>query len=170
MNILTPPIDLTVKGRTAIQTDQFDLSAELNALKHEDDGVGAIVSFTGCVRGMLSNDGELDDSKEIVALHLEHYPDMSERILENLRQEAMTRWKLSGATVIHRIGRLQKGENIVLVITLSVHRKQAFEAACFLMDWLKTEAPFWKAEETLDGTLHWVEARKTDDEARKQWQ
>jgi len=142
--------------RIAIQTDDFDVNAEIADLKK--DGTGAVVTFSGVVRG--------DDG--LSALTLEHYPGMTEREIASHIEEAQKRWPLLGATVIHRVGRLTPGENIVLVAVAAAHRGAAFEAANFLMDYLKTRAPFWKLEER-GGTAHWVDARETDDIAAKRW-
>jgi molybdopterin synthase catalytic subunit len=139
-----------------VQPEPFDVNDELAALAW--DGVGAIASFTGYVRG----DGGL------VAMTLEHYPGMTEREIERCAQEATSRWPLSGVTVIHRIGRLTVGEPIVLVATASSHRAAAFAACEFLMDYLKTRAPFWKQEERPDGK-GWVEANTSDDAAAERW-
>lgn len=140
-----------------IQHDDFDIAAEVAALKHATN-VGAIVTFTGVVRG--------DDG--IASLALEHYPGMTEREIARHVDEARTRWPLAGVTVIHRIGTLASGDNIVLVVTASSHRQAAFEAAEFLMDYLKTRAPFWK-QETRGGQTAWVEAKPADDAAAERW-
>ena len=139
-----------------IQNEDFDLNDEIEALG--GDGTGAVATFLGLVRG---GDG-------LTALTLEHYPGMTEREIARIAQEAQARWKLAGITIIHRIGRLEVGERIVLVAVAAAHRGSAFEACQFLMDYLKTRAPFWKQEER-DGTAGWVEARESDDAAADRW-
>jgi len=139
-----------------IQNEDFDLGDEVEALS--GDGTGAVATFIGLVRG--------DDG--LTALTLEHYPGMTEREIARIAQEAQTRWPLSGITIIHRVGRLAVGERIVLVAVGAAHRGSAFEACQFLMDYLKTRAPFWKQEER-DGTVDWVEARDSDDAAADRW-
>ena len=140
-----------------IQREDFDLAAEIARLTRGRADIGAVATFTGICR---------DDG--IVAMTLEHYPGMAEAEIERHVQEAQTRWPLLGVTVIHRHGRLTPGENIVLVITTSSHREAAFAAAEFLMDYLKTRAPFWKKEERAGGT-GWVEARQIDAAAAERW-
>ena len=141
-----------------IQHEDFDVNDELDALAREGDNVGAIASFVGRVRG--------DDG--LTAMTLEHYPGMTEREIARHADEALARWPLDGITIIHRTGRLTRGERIVLVAVASSHRAAAFEACQFLMDYLKTRAPFWKKEER--GPEHsWVGAKKTDDEAAERW-
>lgn len=137
-----------------VQTADFDLSAEADALSA---GAGAVVTFTGVVRG----DG-------VEAMTLEHYPGMTEAALAEIEAEARRRWPLTGATIIHRVGRLAAGERIMMVATASRHRAAAFEAAEFLMDYLKTRAPFWKKEER-GGEGRWVDAREADDAAAARW-
>lgn len=139
-----------------VQTEDFDVSAEIAALTATRIDVGAVVTFSGIVRD--------------VALELEHYPGMTERELGKIEEEARARWKLQASLIIHRIGKLNPGENIVLVVTASAHREDAFKAAEFLMDYLKTRAPFWKREEFADGTERWVEAKAEDDRAADRWQ
>jgi molybdopterin synthase catalytic subunit len=139
-----------------IQAEDFDLSDEIEALA--DDGSGAVASFVGLVRG---GDG-------LSALVLEHYPGMTEREIGRIAADAMGRWALTGITVIHRIGRLEVGQRIVLVAVAAAHRGAAFEACQFLMDYLKTKAPFWKQEER-GGALRWVEARESDAAAAARW-
>lgn len=144
-----------------VQREDFDVGVELKALTSGRKDMGAAVTFTGHVR----NDGSAPGLK---AMTLEHYPGMTERKLEEIEAEANQRWDLGGSLIIHRYGRLEPGEQIVLVITISSHRENAFQAASFLMDWLKTEAPFWKLEETADGET-WVEAKAGDDAATDRW-
>ena len=144
-----------------IQQADFDTAHEIAALTEGRTDIGAVVTFSGICRG--SEGGEA-----IAALTLEHYPGMAEAEIMRHAEEAMTRWPLNGLTVIHRFGRIQPGQNIVLVLTASSHRQAAFEAAEFLMDYLKTSAPFWKREEGADRT-GWVEARDHDDAAAARW-
>lgn len=143
-----------------VQTGDFDIAAEVERLRAGRTDIGAIVTFTGTVRETKS--------ERISAMTLEHYPGMTERELERIAAEACERWPLADCTIIHRYGRLEPGDNIVLVVTASAHRQAAFEAAQFLMDYLKTSAPFWKREETPDGA-RWVEAREADDDAARRW-
>jgi molybdopterin synthase catalytic subunit len=144
-----------------IQEADFDIAREIAALTHGRTDIGAVVSFSGICRGTEGGDA-------IAALTLEHYPEMAEAEITRHAEEAMSRWALNGLTVIHRFGRITPGENIVLVLTASSHRQAAFEAAEFLMDYLKTSAPFWKREESADGTA-WIEARAHDDAAAARW-
>lgn len=137
-----------------VQREDFDLGAEAAAL---EAGAGAVVTFTGIVR-----DGD------VAAMTLEHYPGMTEAALAEIEAEAQARWPLSGVTIIHRVGRLLPGERIMMVAAASAHRQAAFEAAEFLMDYLKTRAPFWKKEET-GGGARWVDARETDESAARRW-
>lgn len=142
-----------------VQREDFDPGAEIARLQRDD--AGAIVSFVGVVRG--ESQGE-----KLVSMTLEHFPGMTERELERIEREARTRWSLQGVSVVHRVGELRPGERIVLVVTAAVHRRAAFEAAEFLMDYLKTRAPFWKRELRASGE-HWVEARDSDDTAAARW-
>ena len=144
-----------------VQEAPFDPAAELNALKARAPGSGATVVFIGTVR-------ELSEGRAISAMTLEHYPGMTERALKEIEAEAVRRWPLDDVLMIHRHGRLEPGEDIVLVITRSAHRQAAFEACAFLMDWLKTKAPFWKIEADAGGE-RWVEARDRDEEAAARW-
>ena len=144
-----------------MQTDDFDLAAESAKLTRGRTDIGAVVSFVGVCRG-----GEGADAIE--ALTLEHYPGMAEEEIARHVEQATTRWPLLGVTVIHRHGRIPIGANIVLVLTASAHRAAAFEAAEFLMDYLKTSAPFWKREEGGQAT-GWVEAKAADDAAASRW-
>jgi molybdopterin synthase catalytic subunit len=143
-----------------VQAADFDPGAEIARLQRDD--AGAIVSFVGVVRG--ESHGE-----KLVSMTLEHFPGMTERELERIAAEARSRWSLSGVCVVHRVGELKPGERIVLVVTAAAHRRAAFEAAEFLMDYLKTRAPFWKRELRASGE-HWVEARGSDDEAAARWE
>lgn len=142
-----------------VQSDKFDAGGELNAFTAEVAGAGAIVSFTGMVRDV---DGGL------TAMEIEHYPAMTERAIAKIVEEAQSRWSLAGALVIHRYGRLETGAQIMMVATASRHRVDAFQAAEFLMDYLKSRAPFWKKELTKDGES-WVEARDEDEDALGRW-
>ncbi|MBL8565344.1 MAG: molybdenum cofactor biosynthesis protein MoaE [Hyphomicrobiaceae bacterium] len=145
-----------------VQPGDFDIGAEVARLVAGDTEIGAVVTFTGTVRGEAKGDA-------IVAMELEHYPGMTEAELERIEAEAAARWPLQRSLVIHRYGRLAPGDNIVLVVTASRHRQAAFEAAEFLMDFLKTRAPFWKKETRADGSGGWVDARVTDDDALARW-
>ena len=142
-----------------VQTEDFDVGAESRALQAET--VGGIALFVGTVRGLSSDDG-------VTAMTLEHFPGMTESELERIETEARQRWPLEDVTIIHRVGRLLPGEQIVMVAAASAHRQAAFDAAQFIMDFLKTDAPFWKAEER-DGKTSWVEAKDSDDAARAKW-
>jgi molybdopterin synthase catalytic subunit len=144
-----------------IQDADFDIGREISALTKARTDIGAVVSFTGICRG--SEGGEA-----IAALTLEHYPGMAEAEIMRHAETAMSRWPLTGLTVIHRFGRIKPGENIVLVLTASAHRQAAFQAAEFLMDYLKANAPFWKREES-QGGANWVDARSHDDAAAARW-
>jgi molybdopterin synthase catalytic subunit len=145
-----------------LQAADFDVSREIAALTAGDTNIGAVVSFIGiCRRG--------EGSDAITALTLEHYPGMAEAEITRHADEAMSRWPLTGLTVIHRFGRLVPGDNIVLVLTASSHREAAFQAGEFLMDYLKTHAPFWKSEERAGNETTWVEARGEDDAAAARW-
>ena len=144
-----------------LQREPFDASVEAAKLARGRDDIGALITFTGICRGT-------ENGEPIAALTLEHYPDMAEAEIARHAAEAATRWPLLGVTVIHRYGRIKPGEDIVLVVTASSHREAAFAAAEFLMDYLKTSAPFWKKEESATGT-GWVEAHARDDEAAARW-
>jgi molybdopterin synthase catalytic subunit len=145
--------------RVLVQAADFDPTTELAALSA---GAGGVASFIGIMRGEAAG-------KPLAALRLEHYPGMTERTLEKLADDALTRWQLTGCTIIHRIGRLLPGQNIVLVATASRHRAAALAATAYLIDRLKTDAPFWKAEEFTDGRVEWVAARPEDDAATSAW-
>ncbi|MCO6417801.1 molybdenum cofactor biosynthesis protein MoaE [Siccirubricoccus sp. KC 17139] len=142
-----------------IQEAPFDLAEETAALTAGREDVGGLASFVGLCR---ADDG-------LAALVLEHYPGMTERAIARIAAEACARWPLTGCTVIHRIGRLPPGAPIVLVLTASSHRAAALESCAFLIDWLKTRAPFWKREEFADGRERWVEAKESDDAAAARW-
>ena len=145
-----------------VQEDAFDVGREIAALTAGRTDVGGIGCFLGLVRGTAGDD-------RLAALTLEHYPAMTERSLAAIAATAETRWQLLGCTIIHRVGRLVPGEPIVLVLTTAAHREPALAATAFLIDWLKTKAPFWKSEETTDGVSNWVEARADDDAAAARW-
>ncbi len=153
-------------ARVSVQTDDFDLSGEVARLRAQDGQIGAVVSFVGTVREWLPADGAARSPD--TCLELEHYPGMTESAIEAMIDEAQRRFDLRGVRVIHRVGRLAVGEQIVLVVTASSHRGQAFDACEFLMDWLKTQAPFWKKEISATGS-RWVEAKVSDDEALARW-
>ena len=144
-----------------IQEADFDIGREIAALTDGRTDIGAVVTFSGICRG-------IEGDAAIVALTLEHYPGMAEAEIARHAQTANSRWPLTGLTVIHRVGRITPGQNIVLVLTASAHRQAAFEAAEFLMDYLKANAPFWKREEKPTGTS-WVEAHSHDDDAAARW-
>jgi molybdopterin synthase catalytic subunit len=152
---------MTAPATIRIQEADFDVAREIAALHRGRTDIGAVVTFSGICRGN-------DDGQAIAALTLEHYPGMAEAEITRHAEEALSRWPLNGLTVIHRVGRIAPGENIVLVVTASSHRQAAFEAAEFLMDYLKTSAPFWKREESVGGTS-WVEAKDHDDAAAARW-
>lgn len=144
-----------------IQTADFDLSTEIAALRAGDLEVGAIVSFVGTVRDM-------NEGSQVNSMELEHYAGMTEKALADIIVEAKSRWSIHEALVIHRIGKMLPGEQIVLVAVTGQHRGEAFAACEFIMDYLKTAAPFWKKEATPTGE-HWVDARSIDDEAMERW-
>lgn len=145
-----------------VQREDFDVGAELDRLAADRGSVGGLCAFIGLVRDMSGQ-------RAISAIELEHYPAMTERALERIETQARARWPLDASVVIHRIGRLEPGERIVLVGTASAHRQAAFEACEFIVDWLKTKAPFWKREHTDAGT-RWVEARASDTAAVARWE
>jgi len=152
---------MTTIATIRIQEADFDIAQEMAALTNGRSDIGAVVSFSGICRG--SENGE-----PIAALTLEHYPGMAEAEIKRHADEAMSRWPLSGLTIVHRVGRITPGENIVLVLAASQHRQAAFQAAEFLMDYLKANAPFWKREESPKGAS-WIEARDHDDAATARW-
>ena len=148
-------------ARVSIQTGDFDVAAEIAALRGSDAGVGAVCSFIGTVR-------DRNDGASVSAMELEHYPGMTERAIEDMIDEAFRRFDIRGARVIHRVGPLQLKDQIVLVVVTSSHRGESFRACEFLMDYLKTQAPFWKKERTPEGE-RWVDARVADDAALQRW-
>src|SRR5690606_17637883 len=150
-----------MKSSVSVQEADFDLSAEVRALTAGDHAAGAVASFVGLVRD--NNDGT-----HVADMTLEHYPGMTEKALHEIVAQAGARWELLGVRVIHRVGHLVPGEQIVLVAVSSPHRGNAFAACEFIMDYLKTQAPFWKKEST-DGGSRWVDARDSDDAALKKW-
>lgn len=144
-----------------VQREDFDLGAELRALTADNHKIGGLASFVGLVRDMAGGE-------TIGAMTLEHYPGMTEKMLGRIEAEALERWPLDASLIIHRYGRLEPGDQIVLVATASAHREAALESCHFLIDWLKTKAPFWKLEDTPDGG-QWVDARDSDDAAAARW-
>ena len=144
-----------------VQTADFDLNAELTALRAGDPRIGALASFVGLVR-------DLNDGAGVSEMTLEHYPGMTEKALAEIVEEAKARWDIYGALVIHRVGPLKPCDQIVLVAVTSAHRGEAFAACEFIMDYLKSEAPFWKKEQTPEGAK-WVDARVSDDAALARW-
>ncbi|PHY06625.1 MAG: molybdopterin synthase catalytic subunit MoaE [Alcaligenaceae bacterium] len=152
---------MSARLSVAVQTEDFDLGHEHQQLVQQDHGVGAVVAFIGLVR-------DLNLADDVVALELEHYPGMTEKSLMNIVQQAESRWSLQAARVVHRVGKMYPGDQIVLVLTASAHRGDAYEANTFIMDYLKTEAPFWKKEWTPEGP-RWIEARDSDDHAAARW-
>lgn len=144
-----------------VQGDAFDLGAEVDAMRHGRTDIGAIASFVGLARDM-------NEGSSVAAMTLEHYPGMTEKALGKVVDDACARWPLLDVTVIHRVGRLLPGDPIVLVAVASSHRGEAFAACEFIMDYLKTGAPFWKREETPEGA-RWVEARASDEDAAARW-
>jgi molybdopterin synthase catalytic subunit len=144
-----------------VQREDFDIGAELDQLARGRTGIGGIASFVGLVR-------DIAGGEQVGAMTLEHYPGMTERQLAEIEAEACRRWPLDAVLIVHRYGRLEPGERIVLVATASAHREAAFASCHFLVDWLKTKAPFWKLEETPKGA-RWVDAQASDDAAAKRW-
>ena len=151
-------------ARIKVQTEDFDTGAEIAALTTGRTDVGGIGCFVGTVRADKSTTGS-----PVIGMTLEHYPGMTEQAIARIVQQAEERWPLLGCTVIHRVGPLRPGDNIVLVIAASAHRQAALDATAFLIDWLKTKAPFWKHEDFATGEGAWVEAREADDAAAQLW-
>lgn len=147
--------------RILVQEENFDLSDECLLVRGKDTNIGAVVSFVGTVRDIVG--------ESLEGMDLEHYPGMTESALKNIADEAIGRWELGDITIIHRVGKIAVGEQIVLVITTSKHRKSAFESCEFIMDYLKTQAPFWKKEYNKEGGK-WVDAVEKDDLALKKWE
>lgn len=150
--------------RVSIQHEDFDVTDEIAALRARDKRVGAVCSFVGTVRGGY----EGNNGPPVLSMELEHYPGMTEKSIEAMIDEAHRRFNIYGARVVHRVGLLQPGDQIVLVAVTSAHRGESFQACEFLMDYLKTQAPFWKKEKTPQGE-QWVDARVSDDAALKRW-
>jgi len=144
-----------------VQREDFDIGAELARLTDGNTKIGGLATFVGLVRDLASHGN-------IAAMTLEHYPGMTEKRLAEIEAEARSRWPLEGVLIIHRYGRLEPGDRIVLVATTSSHRQAALDSCAFLIDWLKTKAPFWKLEEGVRGA-EWVEARESDDQAAEKW-
>lgn len=150
-----------MKADVRVQAGDFDLGSEIARLRESDARVGAVVSFVGTVR-------DLNEGAQVAELELEHYPGMTEKSLEDIVAQAGERWPLYGALVIHRIGPMKPLDQIVLVACTAAHRGEAFAACEFIMDYLKTDAPFWKKEQTPEGA-RWVDARTSDDSAKARW-
>lgn len=148
-------------ARVSIQTEDFDVGTEIAALRAQDKRVGAVCSFIGTVR-------DRNDGSSVSTMELEHYPGMTEKSIEAMIDQAFKRFDILGARVIHRVGLLQPLDQIVLVVVTSAHRGESFQACEFLMDYLKTQAPFWKKEQTPEGS-RWVDARVSDDAALAKW-
>jgi len=146
--------------KIVVQTEDFDLTTEVEFIKSSSPNVGAIVSFIGTVRDL--------NNESLVSLTLEHYPEMTEKSLESIANKARNKWELESITIIHRVGTLCIGDQIVLVITTSEHRQEAFDSCNFIMDFLKTDAPFWK-KEISDKEEKWVEIRETDEQQKSRW-
>jgi molybdopterin synthase catalytic subunit len=149
-------------ARIKVQRENFDIGAEFAALSAGRTDIGGIGCFVGTVRNNAMD-------QRVAAMTLEHYPAMTESAIARITEEAERRWQLLGCTVIHRVGRLVAGDNIVLVLAAAAHRQPALDATAFLIDWLKTKAPFWKREEFADGGAAWVDARDADDAAAARW-
>jgi molybdopterin synthase catalytic subunit len=147
--------------RVSIQTEDFDLQGEIAALRADNPRVGAVCSFIGTVR-------DRNDGSEVASMELEHYPGMTEKAIESMIDEAHRRFDILGARVVHRVGLLQPQDQIMMVAVVSAHRGESFQACEFLMDYLKTQAPFWKKEQTPEGA-RWVDARVDDDAALARW-
>lgn len=148
--------------KIVVQTQDFDISDELAIMRAQRQDIGAVASFVGYVR-------DLNEGDDVATLTLEHYPQMTEKALEKIIETAKSRWSMLASTVIHRVGTLQPADQIVLVAVASAHRQDAFEACAFIMDYLKTDAPFWKKEQTPNGE-RWVEAKNSDDQAKSRWE
>lgn len=145
-----------------VSTADFDLNAEMAALSASDTTIGGVALFVGKVRGEVGG-------VELISMTLEHYPGMTEAELERIEADARLRFRLSASLIVHRVGELKPGDNIVLVIACAPHRQDAFAGAEYLMDYLKTRAPFWKKETLVDGTDRWVDAREADEDAAAAW-
>ena len=152
---------MSARLTVSVQEADFDFKHEHTLLVSGDKGVGAVVAFIGMVR-------DLNLAEDVVALELEHYPGMTEKSLLRIAEQAAQRWSLQAARIVHRVGKMYHGDQIVMVLTASAHRGDAYEANQFMMDYLKTEAPFWKKEWTPEGP-RWIEARDSDDHAASKW-
>lgn len=152
---------MSARLTVSVQEADFDFKHEHTLLVSGDKGVGAVVAFIGMVR-------DLNLAEDVVALELEHYPGMTEKSLLRIAEQAAQRWSLQAARIVHRVGKMYPGDQIVMVLTASAHRGDAYEANQFMMDYLKTEAPFWKKEWTPEGP-RWIEARDSDDHAASKW-
>ena len=148
-----------------VQREDFDVGREIDALTSGNRRIGGLAVFVGLVRDMVGEEG---GAQQVAAMTLEHYPGMTEKMLARIEAEAQERWPLEGSLIVHRTGRLEPGDRIVLVATASAHRQAALESCQFLIDWLKTKAPFWKLEEGPAGAK-WVDARDSDDAATAKW-
>ncbi len=155
-------ITTTITTAVSVQTEDFDVSHEIAAVRRDNPRIGAIASFVGVVR-------DLNDGDSVAEMTLEHYPGMTEKSIDDIITEARTRWDVMNARVIHRVGTLKPLDQIVLVVVASGHRGDAFAACEFIMDYLKTRAPFWKKEQTPNGG-RWVDARVADDVAAERWE
>lgn len=147
--------------KISVQTSDFDVSNELAIMRSSNPAIGAVVNFVGLVR-------DCNDGQTVSAMELEHYPGMTEKSLQSIAEQAQQRWNLLDVLIIHRVGVLQPKDQIVMVAAASAHRGEAFAACEFMMDYLKTEAPFWKKESTPEGE-RWVDARESDSEAKRKW-
>ena len=151
----------------SVQSETFDLSEQMQQLCAGDVSIGAVASFVGLVR---DNNRVAEQASGVATMTLEHYPGMTEKALTRIAGQAAERWRLQGVRVIHRVGELQPGDPIVLVLTASAHRHDAFDACQYIMDILKTEAPFWKKEVLPDGSERWVDSRESDGKAASRWE
>jgi molybdopterin synthase catalytic subunit len=151
----------------SVQQEAFELDAEMRRLSEGGAGIGAVASFVGLVR---DNNQVGEQASGVSTLTLEHYPGMTEKALQRIAEQAQQRWQLQAVSIIHRVGPLHPGDPIVLVLTASAHRHDAFDACQYVMDILKTEAPFWKKESLPDGSERWVDSRQSDDEAAARWE
>jgi len=153
--------------RISVQQELFDPGAEMARLTDQDKSVGAVASFVGLVRDSNQVGGQ---ASGVASMSLEHYPGMTEKALTRIAEQAGQRWQLQAVTIIHRVGELYPGDPIVLVLTASAHRRDAFDACQYVMDILKTEAPFWKKETLPDGSERWVDSRDSDSAAAARWE
>jgi molybdopterin synthase catalytic subunit len=151
-----------------VQHDDFDIGAEIKAITQGRTEIGGVASFVGLVRDFVEGTGD-EGATDIRGMTLEHYPGMTEKMLARIEDEANRRWNLDAVLVIHRVGTLEPGDNIVLVVCAAAHREDALQACSFLIDWLKTKAPFWKKEATAKGDK-WVKAKESDDALAARWE